>query len=513
MSPAPEKPSSTTALPSPSVTRSRGGERRLVWALALLATVQLMVVLDTTIVNVALPTIQHSVGFSLSGIAWVVNGYALAFGALLLLGGRSGDLLGRRHVFMISLGAFATASLIAGLASSASLLITARVLQGGSAAFAQATALSLIVSTFPTGPARNRAVGVFAAMEGLGAAAGLLLGGIIVDAVSWRWVFLVNIPVAAVVVLLAPRFIPAPARQRDRFDLPGAASASTGLALLVFGLSRAAEHGWGDAFTVGPLVLGIGGLVVFVAVEARSASPLMPLWVFADRNRSGAYLIQALLGAALFGMFFLVTLFLQNVLHYSALKAGAAFVPATVIMMGAAGVMAQIVSHTGVRPLVAGGTATAAAGMLLLSRLTPDSSYLTGVMLPMMLLTAGLGSVFVPATLSAVSGVQEQHSGLVSGVSTTAIQVGGSIGLAVLATVAATTTGHQRGVPSPAALTDGYTHAFQIAAIMLATAVPIAVGMLRLRPGAEQIDTISSDGSDRRADRAPRIRPSSRTTG
>lgn len=493
MSPAPHNPSSATASPPSSVTPARGGDRRLVWALVLLATVQLMVVLDTTIVNVALPTIQHSMGFSTSGIAWVVNGYALAFGALLLLGGRSGDLLGRRQVFMISLGAFATASLVAGLASSAGLLITARVLQGGSAAFAQATALSLIVSTFAAGPARNRAVGVFAAMEGLGAAAGLLLGGIIVDAVSWRWVFLVNIPVAAVVALLAPRFIPAPARQRDRFDLPGAASASIGLALLVFGLSRAAEHDWGDAFTVGPILLGIGGLVVFVAIEARSASPLMPLWVFADRNRSGAYLIQALLGAALFGMFFLVTLFLQNVLHYSALKAGAAFVPATVIMMGAAGVMAQIVSRTGVRPLVAGGTATAAAGMLLLSHLTPDSSYLTGVMLPMMLLTAGLGSVFVPATLAAVSGVQEKHSGLVSGVSTTAIQVGGSIGLAVLATVAATTTGHHPGIPSPAALTDGYARAFQIAAIMLATAVPIAVGMLRLRPGAQLNETPDSD--------------------
>ena len=470
------------------------------WALVLLATVQLMVVLDTTIVNVALPTIQQGVGFSTSGIAWVVNGYALAFGALLLLGGRSGDLLGRRRVFMVSLGAFAAASLVAGLASSAGLLIAARVLQGGSAAFAQATALSLIVSTFAAGPARNRAVGVFAAMEGLGAAAGLLLGGIIVDAVSWRWVFLVNIPVAAVVALLTPRFIPAPARQRDHFDLPGAASASTGLALLVFGLSRAAEHGWGDTFTVGPLIVGIGGLVAFVAIEARSASPLMPLWVFADRNRSGAYAIQALLGAALFGMFFLVTLFLQNVLHYSALKAGAAFVPATVIMMAAAGVMSQIVSRTGVRPLVAVGTATAAAGMLLLSRLSPDSSYLTGVMLPMMLLTTGLGSVFVPATLAAVSGVQEKYSGLVSGVSTTAIQVGGSIGLAVLATVAAT-TGRHSTVPSPAELTDGYTHAFRIGAVMLAAAVPIAVAMLRLRPGTEHLDAGSDHATPTEADR------------
>lgn len=454
--------------------------------MVLLAMVQLMVVLDTTIVNVALPTIQHSVGFTTTGIAWVVNGYALAFGALLLLGGRSGDLLGKRRIFTASLAGFAAASMLAGLAASPNLLIVARVLQGASAAFAQATALSLIVSTFSAGPARNRAVGVFAAMEGLGAAAGLLLGGIIVDAISWRWVFFVNVPVAAGVALLAPRFIPEPARQRDRFDLAGAISATAGLALMVFGVSRAADHGWTDLLTAGPLAAGVVGLVVFVAIEARTASPLMPLWVFADRNRSGAYAIQALLGAALFGMFFLVTLFLQNVLHYSALKAGAAFVPATVIMMSAAGVMSKLVARTGVRPLVAGGTATAAVGMLLLSRLSPHSTYVTGVMLPMMLLTAGLGSVFVPATLSAVSGVREQDSGLVSGVSTTAIQVGGSIGLAVLATVAATTTRRHHGTTVADALTAGYTSAFQLAAVMLALAVPIAIGLLRLRPSAHQ---------------------------
>ena len=215
----------------------------MIGALVLLATVQLMVVLDTTIVNVALPTIQASVGFSASSIAWVVNGYALTFGALLLLGGRSGDLLGRRNVFMASLAAFAAASMVAGLSSSPGLLIAARVAQGASAAFAQATALSLIVSTFPAGRARNRAVGVFAAMEGLGAAAGLLLGGILVQAVSWRWVFFVNVPVAAIVAALAPRFIPSPKRQSLRLDLPGAVTASAGLGLIVFGLSRAADHG------------------------------------------------------------------------------------------------------------------------------------------------------------------------------------------------------------------------------------------------------------------------------
>jgi EmrB/QacA subfamily drug resistance transporter len=456
-------------------------------ALVLLAAVQLMVVLDTTIVNVALPSIQDGVGFSAGGIAWVVNGYALTFGALLLLGGRSGDLLGRRNVFVAALGVFAVASMLGGLAASPNLLIAARVLQGASAAFAQATALSLIVSTFPVGSARNRAVGVFAAMEGLGAAVGLLLGGVLVDAASWRWVFFVNVPVAALIALLTPRFIRAPARQRARFDLPGAASVTLGLGALVFGLSRAADHGWTDPSTTVPLGLGVLALVAFVGIEARSPQPLMPLWVFADRNRGGAYLIQALLGAALFGMFFLSTLYLQNVLGYSALEAGASFVPATVIMMGAAGAVSRIVARTGVRPLVAAGTALAAVGMLLLGNLQPHSSYLTGVMLPMMLLAAGLGLTFVPATIAAVSGVNEQHSGLVSGVSTTAIQVGGSIGLAVLATIAATTIRSQApGTPLPQTLTAGYTQAFQIGAIIIALAVPIALALLRLRPTSDQ---------------------------
>jgi EmrB/QacA subfamily drug resistance transporter len=466
------------------------GSRKLAVALVLLATVQFMVVLDTTIVNVALPTIQDKVGFAGSSIAWVVNGYALAFGALLLLGGRSGDLLGRRAVFSASLVSFAAASMVAGIADEPSLLIAARVVQGASAAFSQATALALIVSSFPAGPARNRAVGVFAAMEGLGAGAGLLLGGVIVDSLSWRWVFFINVPVAVLVLTLTPWFIPAAARRRDRFDLPGAITATAGLALVVFGLSRAADHGWSDAATLSPLLAGTAALFAFVLLEHRGAAPLMPLWVFADRNRSGAYAIQALLGAALFGMFFLVTLFLQHVLHYSAFKAGAAFVPATVIMMAAAGLMTRVVARIGVRPLVAAGTGTAAVGMWLLSNVSPDNSYLTGVMLPMMLLTTGLGSVFVPATLAAVSGVGEEHSGLVSGVSTTAIQIGGSIGLAVLATVATSTTRSEitSGASALDALTAGYTRAFQIAAVILALAVPIALGALRLHPSADEVN-------------------------
>ena len=486
MSATTDKPMTRVGVQQPSSAAGTGRGASMIGALVLLATVQLMVVLDTTIVNVALPTIQAKVGFSTSGIAWVVNGYALTFGALLLLGGRSGDMLGRRNVFVAALGAFALASAIGGLASSPTMLIVARVVQGASAAFAQATALSLIVSTFPAGAARNRAVGVFAAMEGLGAAAGLLLGGLIVEYISWRWVFFLNVPVAVSAALLAPRLIPAPTRGRAVFDLPGAATATVGLGLLVFGLSGAADHGWTTALTLGPILAGLLALATFVGLEARSKQPLMPLWVFRDRDRGGAYVVQALLGAALFGMFFLSTLFLQHVLGYTPLKAGAAFIPVTVVMIAGAGLVSKLVVHTGVRPLIATGTAITAIGLLWLSNLTPHSSYVSGVMLPLILLALGLGMTFVPATLSAVSGVTEEHSGLVSGVSTTAIQIGGAIGLAILATVAATTTAHQApGTPLPQALTAGYTHAFQIAAIIIALAVPIALTVLRLRPTAE----------------------------
>jgi predicted MFS family arabinose efflux permease len=357
------------------------------------------------------------------------------------------------------------------------------VIQGASAAFAQASALALIVSTFAAGTARNRAVGVFAAMEGLGSGLGLLLGGILVQAVSWRWVFFVNVPVAALVAALAPRYIPSPARIARRFDLPGAATAATGVGLVVLGLSQAAQHGWTSSTTLAPLAAGFAALVVFVLIESRTAEPVMPLWVFRDRNRAGGYTIQLLFSSALFGFFFLSTLYFQDILHYSPLKTGAAFIPGILLMLIVAGTVSQIVARTGVRPLVATGTATASVGLLMLSGLTPNSGYLTGVMVPMIVLCAGLGLTFVPTMLSAVSGVTEQHSGLVSGVATTALQIGGAIGTAALATIAATTARHQSaGTPLHTALADGYTHAYTIAALILAAAVPIAVILLRLRP-------------------------------
>ena len=288
-------------------------------------------------------------------------------------------------------------------------------------------------------------------MEGLGAAAGLLLGGILVQGCRGGGCSSSTCPSPPSPPRWPPGSSPPPNRQPLRLDLPGAVTASAGLGLIVFGLSRAADHGWTGIRTAGPLARA-AALAAFVLLERRSAQPLTPLWVFADRNRGGAYMIQALVGGALFGMFFLTALFLQHVLGYSPLKAGAAFVPATAVMTGAAGAMSRLVNRTGVRPLVATGTAIAAAGMWWLSHLHLHAGYLTGVMLPLMVLSAGLGLTFVPLTLTAVSGVKQEHSGLVSGVSTTAIHIGGSIGVAVLATVAATTVRHYAGAAGGAAL-------------------------------------------------------------
>ena len=417
---------------SDNLPPSRSAPTPAMEALLVLAVTQLMIVLDVTIVNVALPSIQDSFGFSSSSIAWVINGYILAFGALLLLGARTGDRLGRRRVFLASLITFGIASLVGGLAPSPGILVAARLVQGAAAAFAQANALSLIVSTFAQGSARNRALAVFAAMEGIGASAGLILGGVLVQAVSWHWVFLVNVPIAIAMAILTPRFLPETPRQRTRVDIPGTLVGTAGLAALVFGLMQAAERGWSDAVTLVILGLGLAGLALFVAIEWRSPTPLMPLWVFRNRDRAGAYVLQALVGAGLFGMFFLMTTYLQRILGLTAMEAGLAFLPTTLGLVAAAEIVSRFVARTGVRPLAAAGTALAAFGLFLLSRLSANSTYLDGVLVPTVLLAVGLGLTFVPVMIAAVSGVDEQYSGLVSGIATTAIQIGGAIGVAIL---------------------------------------------------------------------------------
>jgi len=410
-------------------------------ALVVIATAQLMVMLDATIVNVALPHIQQALGFSGSGLEWVVNAYALTFGGLLLLGGRAGDILGRRRVFIAGVILFSLASLLGGFATTQAWLLGARALQGVGAAIVAPAALSLVTTTFPEGQPRNRAMGVYAAMSIGGAAGGLIAGGLLTTYASWRWVLFVNVPIGIVVALIAPRAFGETERNPGRFDLPGAITATLGLASLVYGLSNAAtspngvSH-WADTKVVTSLAAAVVLLVSFVLIEARSKHALMPLRIWRNRDRSGANAIMLCVGTAMFGMFFFLTLFVQNVWGYSALKTGVAYLPMVGTIMLMAGVSAVLVTRIGARPLLLAGSAITAGGMFWLSRITEHSTYAGGLLGPMMVTAAGLGLLFMPLTLVALSKVQDRDAGLASSLLNTGQQVGGAIGLAVLGTVA-----------------------------------------------------------------------------
>jgi EmrB/QacA subfamily drug resistance transporter len=427
--------------PVASPSTGSAAPRRLGLALAVIATAQLMVVLDSTIVNVALPHIQTALGFSGTSLEWVVNAYALTFGGLLLLGGRSGDLLGRRRVFIAGILVFSLASLLGGFATDQAWLLTARAIQGAGAAFAAPTALSLIAVTFPEGPPRNRAMGVYAGMSVAGAAVGLLASGLLLTYLSWRWVFFVNVPIGLAVALLAPRVLGESERRRGRFDLPGAITGSLGLAALVYGLVNAAttpdgvSH-WADAKVIVSLVAAAVLLVAFAFIEVRSRSALMPIRVLRSRDRSGAYLVSLCVGTALFGMFFFLTLFTQNVLDYSPLKTGVAYLPMAGLILVMSGVASQLVSRIGARPLMIAGSAASAGGMFWLSRVTEHSTYVSGLLGPMLVTATGVGLIFSPLLLVSLTKVADNDTGVASSLVNVGQQVGGAVGLAVLGTVA-----------------------------------------------------------------------------
>jgi EmrB/QacA subfamily drug resistance transporter len=456
-----------------------GAHRHLGLALVVIAAAQLMVVLDATIVNVALPHIQSALGFSGSGLEWVVNAYALTFGGLLLLGGRAGDILGRRRVFVAGIILFAAASFLGGLATSEAWLLGARALQGVGAAIVAPTALSLVTTTFPEGPPRNRAMGVYAAMSIGGAAVGLLAGGVLTTYLSWRWVFFVNVPIAIVVALLAPRVLGESERHTGRFDLPGAITGTGGLAALVYGLSSAATTAngvshWGDTKVIVSLTAAVVLLASFLLIESRSKHALMPLRIFRDRNRSGANLMMLCVGTAMFGMFFFLTIFVQTVWGYSAIKTGVAYLPMVGVIMLMAGVSSQLVGRIGARPLLIAGSAIGAGGMFWLSRITEHSTYVGGLLGPMLVTAAGLGMLFMPIMLVALSKVQDRDAGLASSLVNTGQQVGGSIGLAILGTVAwtvvATTARHSvAAAQATAAKVAATGHAIHPTAAQLAT--------------------------------------------
>jgi EmrB/QacA subfamily drug resistance transporter len=472
---------------------------RLGLALVVIASAQLMVVLDATIVNVALPHVQRALGFSGNGLEWVVNAYAVTFGGLLLLGGRAGDRLGRRRVFVFGLLLFAAASFVGGFATSQAWLLTARAVQGVGGAVVAPTALSLITTNFPEGAPRNRALGVYSAMAGGGGAVGLLLGGILTTYASWRWVFFVNAPIGLLVAAAAPRVLAESARRPGRIDIAGAVTGTLGVALLVYGLSKAAtgqdgvSH-WGDAQTVASLVTAAVLLVAFVMIEQRASSPLLPMQVLADRDRSGAYLIMLCIGTAMFGLFFFLTLFAQTVLGYSAIRSGLSYLPFAVGIVAASTLASQLIGRVGARPLMVAGAAAAAGGMFWFSRLTEHAGYFGQLFPPMLVTSIGLGLLFVPLSLVALHNVEEQHAGVASSLLNTGQQVGGAIGLAALGTVAWTTVANTlrnpraaiaSGVP-PAqlghhALATGFSRGFLVSAIIALLAFVIALVTIRLR--------------------------------
>ena len=400
-----------------------------------------MVVLDATIVNVALPHIQRALSFSGTGLEWVVNAYALTFGGLLLLGGRAGDLLGRRKVFIAGILLFSAASLAGGFATTQAWLLTARAIQGAGAAIVAPTALSLVTATFPEGQARNRAMSVYAAMSVTGGALGLIAGGLLTSYASWRWVLFVNVPIGLVVALAAPRALSETKAHRGRFDLPGAITGTGGLAALVYGLSNAAtspngvSH-WGDTKVVASLAAAVVLLAAFVFTEMRSKHALLPPRIFGSRDRSGAFLIMLCVGTALFGMFFFLTIFVQSVWGYSALKTGVAYLPMMAAIMATSAASAQLIPRVGARPLLITGSAAATVGMFWLSRIGEHSTYATGLLGPTLVAGAGLGLLFMPLTLVALSRVHDSDAGVASSLLNAGQQVGGSIGLAVLGTVA-----------------------------------------------------------------------------
>jgi EmrB/QacA subfamily drug resistance transporter len=474
------------------------GHRHLGIALAVISAAQLMVVLDATIVNIALPFVQRDLGFSQSNLSWVVNAYTLTFGGLLLLGGRAGDLLGRRKVFVFGVIVFAVASLLGGLAQNETWMISARVLQGLGAAVASPTALSLITTTFPAGQARNRAFAVYAAMSGAGAAIGLILGGALTE-LSWRWTFFINVPIGVAVVIMAPIFLGESERLRGRFDLPGAITATGGLVSLVYGLTHAATTSWTDTTTIITLAIGVVGIIAFLLIESRSAHALMPFRVLANRNRAATYVAMLAIGSSMFAMFYFLSLYIQTVLGYSSMRAGVAFLPFSVGIVAAAQLASALVSRVDPRWIGGTGALLGGAGMLWMSRLTVDSTYVGGLLGPMLVLSVGMGFSFVPLTLTAVAGVAKSDAGVASAVLNTMQQIGGALGLATLSTVAtsaakdraATLAGQLQAQPAAGRLSqdqiaalkraippDAFTHgagaAYLVgAAIMLGAAVVI----------------------------------------
>lgn len=429
---------SRTPVPPPAPQTGRW------WALVVLAMAQLMVVLDATIVNIALPTAQRDLAFTDGGRQWVVTGYALAFGSLLLLGGRLSDLFGRKRMFLVGLIGFALASALGGAAQGLTMLIVARALQGAFGAALAPAALSLLSITFPDPKERGKAFGIYGAISGAGGAVGLLLGGVLTEYASWRWCLYVNLIIAAVAVaggLLKLR--DEPAQRGGRIDVPGAVTAVVGLVALVYGLGNAESDGWTDPMTLGPVTVGVLVLIAFVAIERRVAHPLLPMRVVLDRNRGGSYAAVGIAGAGMFGIFLFLTYYMTSVLHFTPIRTGLAFLPMlAAIMLSATTAGSILTPRVGPRPLVPLGALVAAGGMLFMTRLDLHSTYAAGVLPGLLVIGLGMGLIFAPTQNAATSGVAHTDAGVASAMINTTQQIGGSIGTALLSSFAASSATH-----------------------------------------------------------------------
>jgi EmrB/QacA subfamily drug resistance transporter len=484
---------SDTIETSPPATVEQTSDHRTVnkWLVLVIACLaQFMVVLDITVVNIALPSIQKGLDFSSANLQWVVNGYTLIFGGFLLLGGRAADITGRKRLFVAGVILFSAASLLNGLAQSSGMLIVGRGLQGLGGALVSPAALAIITTTFTDTSERTKALGIWSAIAASGSAVGLLLGGVLTDIASWRWVFFVNVPVGIITVALALRYIAESRVEglRRSYDLGGAFTVTGGLVVIVFAIVKAQSYGWGSARTLGLFAAGIVLLAAFVAIERRAEAPLMRLSIFRVRSLAVGDAALLLIASGMFGMFYFASLYVQDILGYSPLKAGLAFLPVTAGIMIGAGVAQQLIKRLGVRNVSIIGTTLAALGMLVLTQLPVHGSYVGDLLTGLMPLSIGMGLVFVPITLMGTSGVSADDAGLASGLFNTAQQVGGSLGLAILSTLAATQTSHllaNHSATKVAATVSGYHVAFLAAAAMFAGAAALLVFALRRRHLAE----------------------------
>jgi EmrB/QacA subfamily drug resistance transporter len=501
----------TTLTDAASAAREKLHGRHPAIVLAVILTCQLMVVLDATIVNIALPHIRTALGFSTANLSWVINAYTLSFGGLLLLGARAGDILGRRTTFVWGIALFTAASLLGGFSQNPAELLTARAAQGVGGALASPSALALLMTMFTEGRERTRAIGLYTAVSVGGSAVGLIAGGVLTQLVSWRWVLFVNVPIGLVVVTLARMVIKETPRNRAPFDLLGALTSTIGMASLVFGFVRAATGGWSDAETIIAFAVGVVLLTGFVLTERRAASPITPLRLFANRNRVVSYLARLLLVAGMMGMFFFLTQFLQNVLGYSPIRTGLAFLPITVLLFAASQAASKgLIELIGAHRLMIIGTALSALGLLWLTQLSASSSYLS-LLGPLALFGTGNGLAFIPLTAASLAGVQPEDAGAASGLVNVMQQVGGSLGLAILVTVFGEASRHYAAHPATGltgvalanhAYVAGADRAFQVStAFVIATLILVIFAIHTETPTMhptleeELIDDLETAGS------------------